>query len=54
MNKDGMIERLETILKRATYLQKMMELPGVIADFPKYRMFAKEHASLEKIAAVYQ
>ena len=54
MNKDGMIERLETILKRSTYLQKMMELPGVIADFPKYKMFAKEHASLEKVAALYQ
>lgn len=53
MNKEKMLERLDTILKRSQYLQKMMELPNVIADFPKYRQFAKEQAQLEKVSEVY-
>ena len=54
MNIEKMIERLETILKRSEYLKHMMELPGVIEDFPKYRQFAKELSQLEDIAEVYK
>jgi peptide chain release factor 1 len=32
----------------------MMQLPGVIEDFPKYRQFAKELSQLEDVADVYQ
>ena len=53
MNIEKMIERLETILKRAEYLKHMMQLPGVIEDFPKYRLFAKELSQLEDVAEVY-
>lgn len=53
MNIEKMLERLETILKRSEYLKHMMELPGVIEDFPKYRQFAKELSQLEDIADVY-
>ena len=53
MNIEKMIERLETILKRSEYLKHMMELPGVIEDFPKYRQFAKELSQLEDVAEVY-
>ena len=53
MNIEKMIERLETILKRAEYLRHMMQLPGVIEDFPKYRLFAKELSQLEDVAEVY-
>ena len=53
MNVEKMIERLETILKRSEYLKHMMQLPGVIEDFPKYRQFAKELSQLEDIADVY-
>ena len=54
MNIEKMIDRLETILKRSEYLKHMMQLPGVIEDFPKYRQFAKELSQLEDIAEVYQ
>ena len=53
MNIEKMIDRLETILKRSEYLKHMMELPGVIEDFPKYRQFAKELSQLEDVAEVY-
>jgi peptide chain release factor 1 len=53
MNIEKMIDRLETILKRSEYLKHMMQLPGVIEDFPKYRQFAKELSQLEDIAEVY-
>ena len=53
MNVEKMIERLETILKRSEYLKHMMQLPGVIEDFPKYRQFAKELSQLEDVAEVY-
>lgn len=48
------IERLDTIEKRVIYLEKMMQLPGVIEDFKRYSLFAKEHANLSKIAETYQ
>ena len=54
MNIEKMIDRLETILKRSEYLKHMMQLPGVIEDFPKYRQFAKELSQLEDVADVYQ
>lgn len=54
MNIEKMIDRLETILKRSEYLKHMMELPGVIEDFSKYRQFAKELSQLEDIAEVYK
>ena len=54
MNIEKMIDRLETILKRSEYLKHMMELPGVIEDFPKYRQFAKELSQLEDVAEVYK
>ena len=53
MNIEKMIDRLETILKRSEYLKHMMQLPGVIEDFPKYRQFAKELSQLEDVAEVY-
>ncbi len=53
MNIEKMIDRLEMILKRSEYLKHMMELPGVIEDFPKYRQFAKELSQLEDVAEVY-
>ena len=54
MNIEKMIDRLETILKRSEYLKHMMQLPGVIEDFPKYCQFAKELSQLEDVADVYQ
>lgn len=51
---DKMYDRLETILQRATYLEKMMELPAVIADFKRYTIFAKEKANLEEVVGVYK
>ncbi|MDR0832125.1 MAG: peptide chain release factor 1 [Bacillales bacterium] len=54
MEKDTLIQRLETIEKRADYLQHMMTLPSVIEDFQKYKMFAKEFSNLEKISKIYK
>ncbi len=48
------IERLNTIEKRVIYLEKMMLLPGVIEDFKRYSLFAKEHANLIKIVETYR
>lgn len=48
-----MQERLETILKRNVYLEKMMELPSVASDYNRYRMYAKEKSNLEEIAGLY-
>lgn len=50
---EKMRERLETILQRCVYLEKMMELPNVASDFQRYKMYAKEHSNLEEIANVY-
>jgi peptide chain release factor 1 len=52
MNK--LIERLDTILDRCVYLEKMMQLPAVISDFKRYSLFAKELANLSKIAEQYR
>ena len=49
-----MKERLETILQRCTYLEKMMELPTVASDFQRYKMYAKEHSNLEEVASAYK
>ena len=48
------IERLNIIEKRVIYLEKMMLLPGVIEDFKRYSLFAKEHANLIKIVETYR
>ena len=49
-----MKERLDTILQRCTYLEKMMELPAVASDFQRYKMYAKEHSNLEEVANAYK
>ena len=49
-----MQERLETILQRCIYLEKMMELPTVASDFQRYKMYAKEHSNLEEVAEAYK
>lgn len=51
---EKMIERLETILKRSIYLEKMMQLPSVAEDFQRYKLYAKEHTNLEEIAGAYK
>ncbi len=47
-------ERLDTILQRYTYLEHMMELPNVVADFKRYKLYAKEKATLEDVVALYK
>lgn len=54
MMDEKMKERLETILQRSTYLEKMMELPSVASDFNRYKQYAKEHANLEEVADLYK
>ena len=49
-----MKDRLDTILQRCTYLEKMMELPTVASDFQRYKMYAKEHSNLEEVANAYK
>ncbi len=51
---EKMRERLDTILQRCTYLEKMMELPSVVSDFQRYKLYAKEHSNLEEIANIYK
>ena len=46
-------ERLETILQRHIYLEKMMQLPQIAADFQRYKMYAKEQATLQDVADLY-
>lgn len=48
-----MRERLQTIRNRCLYLEKMMELPTVAADYNRYRLYAKEKSNLSAIAALY-
>jgi peptide chain release factor 1 len=54
MEKETLINRLESISTRCTYLEHMMTLPSVIDDYEKYRMFAKEQANLNKIVNIYK
>jgi len=51
---DKMMERLDTIVSRRTYLEKMMELPQVASDFTRYRQYAKEKAQLDPVADLYE
>lgn len=51
---DKLIERLETIEQRFTYLDHMMMLPTVAGDFTLYRQYAKEKSNLEKVAELYK
>ena len=46
-------ERLETILQRHIYLEKMMQLPQIAADFQRYKMYAKEQATLQELLICY-
>lgn len=46
-------ERLETIKQRYTYLEHMMTLPQVASDFNRYKLFAKEKATLETVVGLY-
>ena len=54
MMDEKMKERLDTILQRAIYLQKMMELPSVASDFKRYKQYAKEYANLEEVKELYE
>ncbi len=47
-------DRLETIQQRYIYLEKMMELPAVASDFARYKMYAKEKATLEDVVELYR
>ena len=49
-----MRERLETIDKRADYLEHMMMLPNVASDYNLYKQYAKELSNLEDISKKYK
>lgn len=48
-----MRERLDTILQRSIYLEKMMELPTVASDFSRYKQYAKEHSNIQEVKELY-
>ena len=47
-------ERLDTIFQRYEYLEHMMTMPQVASDFNRYKLYAKEKASLEEVVELYK